>query len=95
MEAHSEWRKRAEEKAACNYAFHVAVTSWSPEVQAEMEELCRNFGVNSFKMSMAHKDLWQLNDTALFEAFETCKNLGAIAQVHAENGDIIKEVIKD
>ena len=41
---------------------------------------------------MAYKDLWQLNDTELFEAFEKCKQLGAVAQVHAENGDIIKEV---
>ena len=43
-------------------------------------------------MFMAYKDLWQLNDTELFEAFEKCKQLGAVAQVHAENGDIIKEV---
>jgi dihydropyrimidinase len=57
-----------------------------------MEELCRDHGINSFKMFMAYKDLWQLDDTELFEAFERCKQLGAVAQVHAENGDIIKEV---
>ena len=57
-----------------------------------MEELCRDHGINSFKMFMAYKDLWQLNDTELIEAFEKCKQLGAVAQVHAENGDIIKEV---
>lgn len=92
MEAFKQWRERADEKVACDYALHVAVTWWSPEVQAEMEELCRDHGVNSFKMFMAYKDLWQLSDTELFEAFEKCKQIGAVAQVHAENGDIIKEV---
>ena len=62
------------------------------QVQAEMEELCNNHGINSFKMFMAYKDLWQLDDTELYEAFEKCKQLGAIAQVHAENGDIIAKV---
>lgn len=60
-----------------------------------MEELCTKHGINSFKMFMAYKDLWQLNDSELYEAFERCKELGAIAQVHAENGDIISKVTAD
>ena len=28
----------------------------------------------------------------MYHAFEQCKHLGALAQVHAENGDIIAEV---
>ncbi|XP_046654492.1 dihydropyrimidinase-like isoform X4 [Daphnia pulicaria] len=94
IEAYKQWRERADDKVACDYALHVAVTWWSPEVQQEMEELCRDHGINSFKMFMAYKDLWQLDDTELFEAFERCKQLGAVAQVHAENGDIIKENCK-
>ena len=57
-----------------------------------MRELVEEHGVNSFKMFMAYKDTWQLNDTELLEAFKSCKEIRAIAQVHAENGDIIKEV---
>lgn len=34
----------------------------------------------------------QLRDNELLEVFETCSNLGALAQVHAENGDIISHV---
>lgn len=92
IEAYNQWRERADEKVACDYALHVAVTWWSDTVQAEMGELVLNHGVNSFKMFMAYKDLWQLDDTELYEAFQKCRELGAVAQVHAENGDIIKEV---
>lgn len=43
--------------------------------------------MNSFKMFMAYG--FMLNDLELYSAFEQCQKLGAIAQVHAENGSII------
>lgn len=54
-----------------------------------MRVLCEDRGVNSFKMFMAYKGLYQLDDSELYEAFERCRALGAVAQVHAENGSII------
>lgn len=57
-----------------------------------MEELCRVYGVNSFKMFMAYKGVYMLNDTDLYKSFEACRDLGAIPMVHAENGDIVFEV---
>lgn len=57
-----------------------------------MRELTDDHGINSFKMFMAYKDTWQLGDSDLLESFKSCKELGALAQVHAENGDAIKEV---
>lgn len=62
------------------------------QVAKEMEELTEEHGINSFKMFMAYKDTWQLGDADLLESFKQCKAIGALAQVHAENGDIIKEV---
>lgn len=53
-------------------------------MQAEMKILCEERGVNSFKVFMAYKGLYMLDDTELYEAFETCKELGAVAQVKAD-----------
>lgn len=91
VEAYHKWRAWADAKVCCDYALHVGVTWWGDKVEAEMEELARDLGINSFKMFMAYKDTWQLDDTDLLRAFAACKKIGALAQVHAENGDAIKE----
>lgn len=62
------------------------------QVKKEMQTLCKEKGVNSFKMFMAYKGSYMLQDPELYAAFSQCKEIGAIAQVHAENGDLIAEV---
>ncbi|XP_050671760.1 dihydropyrimidinase isoform X2 [Leptidea sinapis] len=89
IEAYSNWRSRADSKVCCDYALHVGVTWWSPSVKKEMEQLVNEHGVNSFKMFMAYKDAWMLDDYQLMVAMETCLELRALPQVHAENGSII------
>uniref|UniRef100_A0A182MQI7 dihydropyrimidinase n=1 Tax=Anopheles culicifacies TaxID=139723 RepID=A0A182MQI7_9DIPT len=89
LEAYDTWRARADPKVVCDYGLHVGITWWSKSVRDEMKILCQERGVNSFKCFMAYKGLYQLNDSELYEVFETCKELGAVAMVHAENGDII------
>ncbi|KAG8237191.1 hypothetical protein J437_LFUL016795, partial [Ladona fulva] len=89
LEAYEKWRGLADEKVCCDYALHVGVTWWSEKVKEEMALLCKENGINSFKVFMAYKDMFMLEDDDLYEVFETCKSLGAVAQVHAENGNII------
>uniref|UniRef100_A0A0A9W645 dihydropyrimidinase n=1 Tax=Lygus hesperus TaxID=30085 RepID=A0A0A9W645_LYGHE len=94
IEAYEKVRAAADPKVCCDYALHICVSQWSDKVQEEMEELCSDRGINSFKMHMAFKDLFQLSDSELYSAFSKCKDLGAVPMVHAENGDIIDENIK-
>lgn len=95
LAAHDKWRKRADPKAVCDFGLHCAITWWSQSVSEEMEILCKSKGISSFKMFMAYKGLFMLNDGELYETFERCRDLGVLAQVHAENGDIIaKNTVK-
>ncbi|XP_066903669.1 dihydropyrimidinase isoform X2 [Halyomorpha halys] len=87
-------RNAADGQVCCDYSLHACVTWWSEEVKKEMEELCNKHGINSFKMFMAYKNEYMLNDCNLYSAFDTCKELGAIPMVHAENGDIIDQNVK-
>uniref|UniRef100_A0A4W4DY43 Amidohydrolase-related domain-containing protein n=1 Tax=Electrophorus electricus TaxID=8005 RepID=A0A4W4DY43_ELEEL len=65
------------------------------QVRAQMETLVREKGVNSFQMSMAYKDVYMLRDSELFQALQNCKDIGAIARVHAENGELVAEGAKE
>ncbi|XP_078396190.1 dihydropyrimidinase [Cetorhinus maximus] len=94
LQAYDEWRSWADLKVCCDYSFHVAVTWWSAKVKDEMEVLVKERGVNSFKMFMAYKGVFMLHDDELYPVFCHCKELGAIAQVHAENGHLIVEGAK-
>ncbi|CAF5138757.1 unnamed protein product, partial [Rotaria sp. Silwood1] len=41
---------------------------------------------------MAYSDNFMLHDDEIFQIFSKCRELGAIAMVHAENGLVIKEL---
>uniref|UniRef100_A0A2K6FL15 Dihydropyrimidinase n=1 Tax=Propithecus coquereli TaxID=379532 RepID=A0A2K6FL15_PROCO len=93
IEAFETWRGWADPQVCCDYSLHVAVTWWSDQVKEEMKILAQDKGVNSFKMFMAYKDVYMVRDAELYAAFSQCKEIGAIAQVHAENGDLIAEKV--
>ncbi|NWR80890.1 DPYL5 protein, partial [Centropus unirufus] len=60
-----------------------------------METLVREKGVNSFQMFMTYKDLYMLRDSELYQVFRACRDFGAIARVHAENGELVAEGAKE
>ncbi|KAL4630581.1 dihydropyrimidinase-related protein 5 [Arapaima gigas] len=95
LEAYEKCRALADPKACCDYALHMGITWWGPKVRAEMEMLVREKGVNSFQMFMAYKDLFMLRDSELYQVFQTCKDIGAVARVHAENGELVAEGAKE
>jgi dihydropyrimidinase len=93
VDAYKTWRGWAE-KAAGDYSFHVAITSWSDRVSQEMEILTRDHGVNSFKHFMAYKGALMVDDAAMLHSFTRALELGAICNVHAENGDAVAHLQK-
>src|SRR6516225_1208331 len=94
LAAYQDWRRKAE-GAACDYGFHMAVTSWSKQVFDEMEIVVKTYGINTFKHFMAYKGALMVNDDELYNSFARCAHLGAMPLVHAENGDIVARMQDD
>ncbi|GAA0006189.1 hypothetical protein BRDID11002_61930 [Bradyrhizobium diazoefficiens] len=88
LAAYQEWRHKSE-KAASDYGFHMAVTSWSKQIFDEMETVVKTYGINTFKHFMAYKGALMVNDDELYNSFARCAHLGAMPVVHAENGDVV------
>ncbi|XP_027331029.1 dihydropyrimidinase [Abrus precatorius] len=84
------YEKKAK-KSCMDYGFHMAITKWDETVSREMELMVKEKGINSFKFFMAYKGALMINDELLLEGFKKCKSLGALAMVHAENGDAVYE----
>ncbi|KTF99954.1 hypothetical protein cypCar_00040242 [Cyprinus carpio] len=95
LEEFEKIRAHADAEACCDYALHVGVTWWGPKVRREMQVLVGEKGVNSFQMFMAYKDVLMLKDSELYQAMHSCKDIGAVARVHAENGELVHEGTKE
>nr|XP_027068657.1 dihydropyrimidinase-like isoform X2 [Coffea arabica] len=78
-------------KSCMDYGFHMAITKWDDTVAREMEIMVKEKGINSFKFFLAYKGALMINDELLLEGLKKCKSVGALAMVHAENGDAVFE----
>jgi len=90
MDALKMWDNKSG-RAHCDYSYHMAVTWWGEQVFDEMEEVVGR-GITSFKHFMAYKGSLMVNDDEMFSSFRRVGDLGGVALVHAENGDVVAEL---
>ena len=69
----------------------MAITWWGQQVFEDME-LSVKAGITSFKHFMAYKGALMVNDDEMYQSFSRVGDLGGLAMVHAENGDVVAEL---
>ena len=85
------WTGLAAGKSACDYTFHIGVTRWDAETEATLRELVAG-GMKSFKVFLAYKGAFGIDDAALYNTLALAKELGVIVTAHCENAELVSQL---
>lgn len=88
------WHEKAEGKATIDYGFHMIITDMPVERLPEMRKL-RDEGVTSYKLFMAYPGVLYVDDGTLYRAFRQAGDNDTRISMHAENGIVIDEIIRE
>ncbi len=92
LEAYSTWKQKAEGASACDYAFHMAVTRYDGDkTEAQLREIVAD-GTASFKVFLAYKNFFGVNDEELFQTLKLAAGLGVITTAHCENAELVAQL---
>src|SRR5271168_1393610 len=92
-QAFDTWMKKADRKAAIDYAFHCIITDLGDAQLEEMGALIHE-GVSSFKLFMAYPGVLMVDDATIFRAMSQAAKYGGLICMHAENGGVIDVIVR-
>jgi dihydropyrimidinase len=90
-----DWRKRADGHAVIDYGFHMIITELEDAGLSEMDRMVRDEGITSFKLFMAYPGVFMVDDQTIFRALRRTGDNGGLVCMHAENGGVIDELVKE
>ncbi len=91
LEGYKLWKSKAEGNAACDYAFHMGVTRFDETTEAQLREIVAD-GTASFKVFLAYKGAFGIDDEALFKTLTLARELGVIVTAHTENAELVAQM---
>ncbi len=84
------WLSKAAGQSACDFSFHMGVTRFDDTTEAQLREIVSR-GISSFKIFLAYKGAFGVDDTELYRTLKLAKELGVIVTAHCENETLIAE----
>ena len=84
------WMKQAVGKSACDFTFHMGVTKFDGQTEKQLREIVKR-GISSFKVFLAYKGAFGIDDSELYRTLKLAKELGVIVTAHCENETLITE----
>jgi dihydropyrimidinase len=94
LQAFELWMSQAAGKSACDFTFHMGVTKFDDQSEAQLREIVRR-GIASFKIFLAYKGAFGVDDTELYRTLKLAKELGVIVTAHCENETLVAERCKE
>jgi dihydropyrimidinase len=88
LEGYHLWKSQAEGKSACDYAFHMSVTKFAKETGSQLRQVVAD-GTASFKIFLAYKDFFGVDDGEMYQTLQLAKQLGVIVTAHCENAELV------
>ncbi|HEX4593747.1 MAG TPA: dihydropyrimidinase [Bryobacteraceae bacterium] len=85
------WKSKAEGKSACDYAFHMSVTKFVKETEDQLTEIVKD-GTSSFKIFLAYKNFFGVDDAEMYHTLTLAKRLGVITTAHCENAELVAQL---
>jgi len=90
LESFELWMSQAVGKSACDFTFHMGVTKFDAATGPQLREIVRR-GISSFKVFLAYKGAFGVDDTELYRTLKLAKELGVIVTAHCENETLVAE----
>jgi dihydropyrimidinase len=84
------WMSQAVGKSACDFSFHMGVTKYDATTEGQLREIVGT-GISSFKIFLAYKGAFGVDDTELYRTLALAKKLGVIVTAHCENETLVAE----
>jgi dihydropyrimidinase len=94
LEAFALWMSQAVGKSACDFTFHMGVTKFDDTTETQLREIVDR-GISSFKIFLAYKGAFGIDDTELYRTLKLAKELGVIVTAHCENETLVAERCKE
>jgi dihydropyrimidinase len=88
LEAYHLWKAKAARGSACDYTFHMAVTRFDEKTEGQLREIVAD-GITSFKIFLAYKNFFGVDDGEMYQTMVLAKKLGVIVTAHCENAELV------
>ncbi len=89
------WHAKAAGKCAIDYGFHLICTQFEDGDAPQLHKIIEEEGVSSFKLFMAYPGVFLMDDATIYRVMKAAGPQGGLTMIHAENGVVINEIIKE
>jgi dihydropyrimidinase len=93
LEAFDLWHSKAVGVSACDFTFHMAVSRFDQSAEEQLRQIVKR-GISSFKIFLAYKGAFGIDDAELYNTLRLAKELGVIVTAHCENETLVAELQK-